>query len=223
MIEVISRETRWFLPGDRVPSIAAWFQGLPGSPRLGNSPKFPRQDYYLRMPGVENIGIKIRDPKKDKDSGRIKSLLEVKRLITEKEPVTFQNNNHGYSGKWQKLSYELTETGNDLLLINSSIPSSDKSWVRADKDRVLVKYDAKNKLIVEGSSDIKEGCGIELTKIKINTSINFSFGLEAFSESGKKLDQNFYECSKLVFDQIGLTGLALDYSFSYPEFLVQMI
>jgi len=223
MIEVISRETRWFLPGDKVPSIEAWFMGLPGSPRLGNSHKLPRQDYYLKMPGVETIGIKIREPKKDKDSGKIKSLLEVKRLITEKEPVTFQNNNYGYSAQWQKLSYELTGAGNDLLLINSSIPSSDKNWVRADKDRILVKYDATNNLIVEGSSVIKEGCGVELTKININTSINFSFGLEAFSESGKKLDQNFYECSKLVFDQIGLTGLALEYSFSYPEFLVKMI
>ena len=223
MIVVISRETRWFLPGDKILAITAWFEGLPGSPRLEDSHSFPRQDYYLKMAGVEDIGIKIREPKKDGDSGKIKSLFELKRLISEKEPLKFANNNNGYSGKWQKLSYELSGDGNDLILLNPTLPSSDNNWIRVDKDRILVKYDAVNKLIVEGSTNIREGCGIELAKIKIGNSVHYSFGLEAFSESGKKLDKNFYDCCDLIFDQTDLTGLALDYSFSYPEFLVKMI
>ena len=223
MIEVTSRETRWFLPDDKMLPIKAWFASLPGSTRLGDSHSFPRQDYYLKMPGAEDIGIKIREPKKDRESGKTKSLFEVKRLISEKEPMKFANNNKGYSGKWQKLSYELTDSDNDLILINPTLPSSDNNWIRVDKDRILVKYDAGNKLIVEGSSNIREGCGIELTKIKIGNSVHYSFGLEAFSESGKKLDKNFYDCCDLIFDQPGLTGLALDYSFSYPEFLVKKI
>jgi len=223
MIEVISREVRWFLPGDKVQPIAAWFRGLPGSPQLGDSNSFPRQDYYLKMPGAENLGIKIREPKKDKDSGKIKSLLEVKRLIPEKERMQFQNDNHGYSGKWQKLSYQLTETRDDLILINPGISSSDNNWIRVDKDRILVKYDAKNKLIVDGSIEVGEGCGIELVKIKLNNSVHYSFGLESFGKPGKNLDKNFYDCCDMVFDQVGVSGLATDYSFSYPEFLVKMI
>jgi len=223
MIEVISRETRWFLPNDKMLPVTAWFENLPGSRRLGNSPGFPRQDYYLKMPGVKNIGIKIREPKKDRDSGKIKSLFEVKRLISEKEPMKFANNNNGHSGKWQKLSYELTDSGNDLMLINPTLSSSDKNWIRVDKDRILVKYDARNKLIVGESTNIREGCGIELVKIKIDNSVHYSFGLEAFSESGKKLDKNFFDCCDHIFEQPGLTGLALDYSFSYPEFLMKMI
>jgi len=223
MTEVISRELRWFLSDDKMAPIAAWFTSLPGSPRLGDGLSFPRQDYYLKMPGVDNIGIKIREPKKDKDSGKIKSLLEVKRLISEKESIKFHNNNHGYSGKWQKLSYELTDTGNDLLLINPMIASSDSNWIRVDKDRLLVNYDAKNKLIVEGNNEVEEGCGIELVKIKIVNSVYYSFGLEAFSKSGKELDKNFYECCDVAIAQVGVSGLGPDYSFSYPEFLVKMI
>ena len=223
MIEAISRETRWFLPDDKMHPITAWFESLPGSPRLGDSHSFPRQDYYLNMPGVEDIGIKVREPKKDSENGKIKSLFEVKRLISEKEPMKFANNNNGYSGKWQKLSYELTDSKNDLILINPSLPSSDNNWIHIDKDRILVKYDANNKLIVEGSTNIREGCGIELAKIRIDKSVHYSFGLEAFSESGKKLDKNFYDCCDLIFDQPGLTGLALESSFSYPEFLVKKI
>jgi hypothetical protein len=222
MTEVISRETRWFLPHDQVPPIIAWFDSLSGSPQLGDSNSFPRQDYYLKMQGADNIGIKIREPKIDKDSGKMRSLLEVKRLIAEKESVNFKNNNHGYSGKWQKLSLRLTEDGNDLLLINPMITSSHDNWIRVDKDRILVKYDAKTKNIVEGNTDVGEGCGIELVKIKINNSVHYSFGLEAFSKSGMKLDENFYNCCDVVFDDVALSGLALDYSFSYPEFLAKM-
>ena len=223
MIEVISRETRWFLPDDKMLPVTAWFESLPGSGRLEGSQSFPRQDYYLKMPGVEDIGIKIREPKKDGDSGKIKSLFELKRLISEKEPLKFANNNNGYSGKWQKLSYELSGGSSDLILINPELLSSDNNWIRVDKDRILIKYDSANQLIVEGSTNIREGCGIELVKIKIDNSVHYSFGLEAFSESGKKLDNNFYDCCDLVFHQIGLTGLALDHSFSYPGFLVKMI
>ena len=222
MIEVISRETRWFLPGDKILPIKAWFESLPGSARLGDSHSYPRQDYYLKMDGVEDIGIKIREPKKDGHSGKIKSVFEVKRLVSEKEPLKLASNNNGYSGKWQKLSYELSG-GNDLILINPTLPSSDNNWIRVDKDRILVKYDADNKLMVEGSTNITEGCGIELAKIKIGNSVHYSFGLEAFSESGKKLDKNFFDCCDHIFDQPGLPGLAIDYSFSYPEFLVKMI
>ncbi len=220
MNESISRETRWFLPNDKMHLIAAWFEAMPGSPRLGDG--FPRQDFYLKMPGTENLGIKIREPRKEKDSGALKSLFEVKRLISEKEPVKFPNNNNGYSGKWQKLSYELTDIGNDLILVNPSLPSSD-NWIRVDKDRILVKYDANSKSIVEGKIAVEEGCGIELVKIKINNAVYFSFGLEAFSTSGKELDNNFYDCCDLVFRQLGLVGLSFDNSFSYPEFLVKMI
>ena len=223
MFEVLSRETRWFLPGHKVQPIAAWFEGVTSLRLSRDKHSFPRQDYYLKMPGVENLGIKIREPKKDNDTGKIKSHLEVKRMISEKEMSGFANNNNGYTGKWQKLSYELSDRGNDLLLINPLIKSSGNNWIRVDKDRILVTYDAKKKSIIEGSAEIGNGCGIELAKIKINNSVHFSFGLEAFSKSEEKLDKNFYECCDLVFDQIGVTGLALDSSFSYPGFLVKMI
>ena len=223
MFETISRETRWFLPGNRVKPIVAWFGSLASPQHMDDNQDFPRQDYYLKMPGVENLGIKIREPKQDQATGKIKSLLEVKRMVSEKEQFEFAGSNNGYTAKWQKLSYELTERGDDLVLINPLIPSSGNTWVRVDKDRILAKYDAKNKSIVDGSTDIGEACGIELAKIKVNNSVHYSFGLEAMSKSGKNLEKNFYDCCDLVFDQIGLTGLTLFTSLSYPEFLVKMI
>ena len=79
------------------------------------------------------------------------------------------------------------------------------------------------KSIAEGNAFPDEACGIELTRIKINNSVYYSFGLEAVSKSGQKLDENFSGCCNFIFDQISVTGLTLESSLSYPEFLAAMI
>ena len=223
MIEIISKEARWFLSNEKVQPIKDWFHGLAKPQKLADDDIYPRQDYYLTMPGVENLGIKIREPKKDEGTGKMKTSLEVKRLISKNKPIELENHNRGYSNKWQKLSYELKEGGSDLLSINWSLPSSGNNWLRVDKDRILAKYDAEHKSITGDNTDLDEACGIELTKIKINNSVFYSFGLEAFSKSGDKLDENFDGCCSYIFARITLTGLTLESSLSYPAFLSTMI
>jgi len=222
MIEAISKEARWFLTREKIQPIKVWFENLDKPQYLGDNDIYPRQDYYLIMPGVENLGIKIREPKKDTASGKLKTTFEVKRLISENEQIELGNNNKAYSNKWQKLGYELTEGGNDLLSVNSLSPSSGSSWLRVDKNRILAKYDAEHKSIAEENAYPDETCGIELTRVKIDNSVYYSFGLEAFSKSGYKRDENLSGCCSFIFDQIVLTGLTLESSLSYPEFLARM-
>lgn len=222
MTETISKECRWFLTSEKIQPIKGWFERLHQPQRLRDKDIYPRQDYYLVMPGVKNLGIKIREPKKETSTGKMKTALEVKRQISENEQIEMGNNNNAYTNKWQKLSYELTEDGTDLISINSLLPAPGSSWLRVDKDRILAKYDAETKSIVEGDASPDEACGIELTRIKINNSIYYSFGLEAFSKSGQKLDENFTGCCNFIFDQISVTGLTLESSLSYPEFLAMM-
>jgi len=222
MTETISKECRWFLTSEKIQPIKVWFEGLHKPQCLGDKDIYPRQDYYLVMPGVKNLGIKIREPKKDAATGKMKTALEVKRQISENEQIEMGNNNNAYTNNWQKLSYELTENGTDLISVNSLLPAPGSSWLRVDKDRILAKYDAETKSIAEGNSFPDEGCGIELTRIKINNAAYYSFGLEAFSESGQMLDENFSGCCNFIFDQIPVTGLALESSLSYPEFLAMI-
>src|SRR5688572_10836818 len=214
MTEMKSKEARWFLSNEKVQPIKDWFLSLAKPQKLGDDHIYPRQDYYLIMPGVQNLGIKIREPKKDEVTGKMKTSLEVKRLISENNPIELKNHNRGYSNKWQKLSYELKEGGSDLLSINWSLPSSGNNWLRVDKDRILAKYDAEHKSITGVNTDLDEACGIELTKIKINNSVYYSLGLEAFSKSGDKLDENFDGCCSYIFARITLTGLTLESSLS---------
>ena len=87
MTETISKECRWFLTSEKIQPIKVWFESLNNPQRLGNKDIYPRQDYYLVMPGVKNLGIKIREPKKDAATGKMKTSLEVKRLISENEHI----------------------------------------------------------------------------------------------------------------------------------------
>jgi hypothetical protein len=223
MTETLSKETRWFLSNEQVQPIKDWFLGLSQPKHFNVDEIYPRQDYYLIMPRVENLSIKIREPKKDASTGKIKTALEVKRLLSENEPLKLRNDNNGYSNKWQKLSFELAERNNDLLSINPLLSFSSDNWLRIDKDRILAKYDAEHNTIAGENGYPDEACGIELTKVKLNNSVYYSFGLEAFSKSGNKLDRNFARCCNYIFDQINITGLALESSLSYPEFLATII
>lgn len=223
MIESISKEIRWFLTKDKIQPIEDWFKSLRKPQKLGDDVFYPRQDYYINMPKVKNLGIKIREPKKDDDTGKLKTALEIKRQISDNEQIELNNNNIAYSNKWQKFSYELIEGEEGILSINFPLPSEDKNWLRVDKDRITVRYDAESKSIYEGNDYLNEACGIELTKVKILKSVYYSFGLEAFSKSGYKLDDNFSECCDFVFSVIGLKGLTIEESLSYPEFLSKFI
>ena len=224
MTEYISQETRWFLKINEIGPIVTWFESLSNPQHLGDNDSYPRQDYYLNMPGVGNLGIKLREPKKDAVTGKMKALLEVKQMISEKELLELTNKHvKGYAAKWQKLSYEFIEGGNDFLSLNRQLSPSDNHWIRVDKDRMLAMYDAEKKSIAAGKAIPGEGCGIELTRIKVNGPVYYSFGLEAFSRSGKKLERNFTECCDFTFTQIRVLGLTPETSLSYPEFLAGII
>ncbi|MEO6734554.1 MAG: hypothetical protein ABIN01_25260 [Ferruginibacter sp.] len=213
----ISKEIRWFF-NDNIKPMEEWFANLPIPQKLDETGFYPRQDYYLAMPGVRNLGIKIREPKKDATSGKLKTALEVKQQISDNEPIEMRNAK-AFVNTWQKFSYELVEGAENLLAINLPIPTTDKNWIRIDKDRIMVKYDADNKKICEGKEKLDEACGIELTKIQLLGKEYYSLGLEAFSTSGKKLEANFKACCDYVFKSIYIEGLTLENSLSYPEFL----
>jgi hypothetical protein len=219
MTQLISKEIRWFLSNNDIKPIERWFENLSTPQKIENDNAYPRQDFYLNMPGVKNLGIKIREPKKDIHSGRWKTKFEIKRQIEANDEIECSNHVKGYANKWQKLSYELTEGGENILSINFPMASPGKDWIRVDKNRIMTQYDAETRRIYQGDDLLNEACNIELTKIKITGKVYYSFGLEAYNQSGNKLDDIFRECCDVVFTSINSEGLTTGHSFSYPEFL----
>lgn len=211
-----SIETRWLLNFNEFETIEHWFKQIGTS--FKNKDLFPRQDYYLKLVKSTNLSIKIREPKLVNNEQ--KSKLEVKLLIQDNGIYKFNNNNHGNVNTWLKYSFETIgneiETARILNLFTNQ--NTQEPWIKIDKDRILVKFDTKEKQLVSGDTIIDEGSGIELTKFKINNTIYYSLGIETFSSSNIETN-NFDETVDFFFKEVKISNLNNLKSLSYPEII----
>ena len=219
-----SAETRWFFDNRKsARPIENWFHHF----RLTlNDRLFDRHDYYLKLPGVINLGLKIREPNLIK--GKMKGKLEAKTLVKELPLVRLRGDNTGKANQWSKFSFNLAEDDAALLSILNNYPAaadatgklSREHWIKLEKSRILVTYDPTTKQITDTKPD--EGCGIEFTAIRVDSTTHYSFGLEAFSSRGNQ-EPLLYEALSFVFDQIKINGLSAKNSLTYPEFILSKI
>jgi len=218
-----STEARWFFhEREKVTAIEKWFAGF--QLKL-NTVNFERRDYYLKLPGVTSLGLKIREPKPDAN-GKWQGKLEAKVLIKNIDIPKLKQGYSGYANQWTKFSFSLpagestlVEILDDFSVAGNLQDGEDRSqWIELKKNRVVVEYDVEKKECSVGVRAIPEGCGIELTALQINGVLKYSFGLEAFSNSGKQ-EENFFETLNYVFNEIKVEGLSVENSLSYPQFL----
>ncbi|MDQ4141861.1 MAG: hypothetical protein M3142_15240, partial [Bacteroidota bacterium] len=136
----------------------------------------------------------------------------------------------GISNDWVKYSFELNESDaeNKTLLEQFSQQSEEieeNLWVRVDKERLLVKYslDEPNNFPFITTEDAwpNEGCGVELTKIKVKQQEYYTFGLEAFSKTQRE-KQNLNRILNHLLTEINVKNLHSNQSHSYPVFLANI-
>jgi len=182
------------------------------------------------LPKIMTFGIKLREPKV-KDSVN-SAKLEPKLLLKDHGVKKFSNNNSGKTNEWVKFSFDIMHDSSQKIdspefmqIINSYVPSADLStagnkehWIKVDKDRMLVKFDAGSGNIVDANIRVDDGCGIELTKIRIGEKKYYSLGLESFSTNGKH-SEVFDKAVTHLFNSIKVSGLSEKNSMSYPELL----
>ena len=218
-----STEARWFFNDRReIKQIEEWFaaQGL-----VLQDGEFERQDYYMKLPGISNLGLKIREPRKTNEGWQGK--LEAKVLLREIDSPELDGANTGKANQWTKFSFALpagestlTEILDGYGVANNPVNGLDfNHWTRVDKTRILLTYNLDKREIVQSGPLINEGCGIELTAIKLDNDVYYSFALESFSGTGKQ-EQNFIETIHFIFKQLKTSGLRKENSFTYPEFLL---
>ena len=222
-----STETRWFIDASQANSFEKWFNATPFKLKFPETDSFPRQDYYMNLPGISTLGLKIREPKIGKLSSKLESKIEAKVLVQDLGTATFLNSNSGKINRWTKFSFDLLPEEKTMMNIINALSGSTSIhaldyknfWIRIDKNRLLLTYDNKKKEIVDNRiQKIDEGCGIELTKMKVRDHIYYSFGLEAFSSSENDKD-NLFETLGYLFNQTMLSDLPVNQSLSYPEFI----
>lgn len=212
-----SIETRWLLNSNEFKTIEHWFNQK--NIHFKTTTDFPWQDYYLKLVKSTNLGIKIREPKLVKNEQ--KSKLEVKLLIEDNGAQKFNNNNQGIVNTWEKYSFETigNEPETEKIIALFTFNGGDlPSWIKIEKDRLLVKYDASKNEIVPAETLINEGSGIELTRFKIENKNYYSLGIETFSSSNIE-KENFNATTNYVFNDIKITGLDSSQSLSYPEII----
>jgi len=221
----LSTEVRWFFQGVQdVAPIAHWFEGL--GQRLSPG-QFERTDYYLQLPGVTTLGLKIREAKKD-DGVNWTGKLEVKILTRDLGMLKMENGSTGLANQWTKFSFKLSDGEPNLAAIldsflpGNSNPEEKKHWIKMEKNRLLVMYDQQQKMFLADDARLMEGCGIELTALRINDKTDYSFAFEGFSATGKH-EENFFEAVNLFFSEVKLPALPGSRSFGYPSFLLEKI
>ncbi|TBW25783.1 hypothetical protein [Gramella sp. KN1008] len=192
-----SKEIRWFTKNeDKVISI--WFS----QKKIDFNNAATRTDFYLPLPGKEDIGIKLREGN-----------IEIKHRIAEPEKGQFSKNTQGYFERYTKWSFS---TPSDDLLTRQIIHEKRYDWLEVKKERMglKLKEETNGKIdLLPIDRQIDYGCQIEYTRITINNRTWFTFGLEWFGEKELKVD------SELLNDILGNTVFNIGSSMGYAEFL----
>ncbi|RDC63834.1 hypothetical protein [Adhaeribacter pallidiroseus] len=209
---VYSAEIRWFFKNrTETESIEHWFNAH----QQFFTDKWDRADIYLWQPGLSKIGVKIREGK-----------VEVKILLAERGVVPLMNANSGLANDWVKYSFGLLESDAENLNLlqqfsEQPLNSNEQLWVRVDKERLLIKMgiNPDNSLKqVAANSWPEEGCGVELTRIRVHRQIFYTFGLEAFSKTQQE-HRNLELTLQHTLPALAVNNLHHQQSNSYPGFL----
>lgn len=162
----------------------------------------PRTDFYLPIPGKDDISIKLREGD-----------IEIKQRTGTQTEHHLTTNTLGFLEDWVKWSFDLKEHDD---LVHNIIKHKKFDWFEVYKERIGFKYTSDNagRLNIV---DIKErplfGCQIEYTRLKIYGKEWFTFGLEWFGDNKFELPDD------LLNKVLGDTKLELKDSKGYNAFL----
>lgn len=209
-----STEIRWVLTKEQKMTVINWFKNY--NTCFINEDSYPRLDYYLAIPGVTSLGIKIRDLITGAD-GISKGKVEIKKLLYDFGEIELAQNSFGRINQWMKYSFNTLEDTLINTIIQENIEKKDL-WLPLPKDRILLKYDFLSKKICSAKEQIEEGCGIELTRFDFKNCPYFTLGFEAFSSTNNDYEILIGTLNEM-FQSIGLVGLKSIDSKSYPEII----
>jgi len=214
-----SSEIRWFVENQLPNNVEEWFKT--SKYLVGDN---SRTDHYLIFPGMEKVGIKLRE-----------SNLEFKPIIKSGVPLKLPDNIFGKTEIWEKWSIKESEAGKFLHNFHTN---NGNNWITLHKRRLLRKYSGEggNACETEVSNFPEEGCGIEITDLEVtvpNTNSKdlikyyyWTFGLEAFGRNEnlvlileKTLNDFFANNQSEQWNNLSLTKMN---SKSYPEFLSEL-
>jgi hypothetical protein len=163
-----SAEIRWFWPTTAPAGLEHWFHSTeshPYPPGGGGT----REDTYLDDPSQTALGLKYRGGKKGVE---IKGLVEVRPDALAEGPF------EGPIELWAKWT-----AGALVLDTLATIGTEKRRWLRKFAGEGPMPEEVpldKEEQPLDGGSLPERGCNVELTRVTVNLSVWWTFGLEAF-------------------------------------------
>ncbi|MFB2839204.1 hypothetical protein [Floridanema evergladense] len=197
-------EIRWFYQGEVAPAIKNWFTK---DVLRENCQTFEqREDWYLRIPGCEFLGVKLRQKQ-----------LESKLRVAELGVLYLSKNVIGSAEKWVKWSCDDPEAES---LITSEVVAKGE-WVKVEKARSQIRYliaDDGSLIPTSTTGTSQVGCNVELTQLIVDRDRWWSLGFET---SGKSDDLMpiLEAVTNKVFQTFPEEELSLRNSYAYPKWL----
>ncbi|MBX2926684.1 MAG: hypothetical protein KF852_02510 [Saprospiraceae bacterium] len=207
-----SCEVRWFFP--QPPELLrAWFGRRGRSFQADGSPL--RCDFYLRpAPRRTDLSIKLRE-----------GSIEIKERTRNYGIRQFGAHISGRMEQWRKWSFRLAATregGTEEVLHITRQYGDSGEWIPVWKERLLLllEIQEEGRVVLSDAPPfaLKEGCGIELTRVQIPGEIWYTFGTEAFSAAGRTRHNLLLAMDTLIAEMPDL-HLSVQESMSYPTFL----
>jgi hypothetical protein len=192
-------EVRWFFEGRPPVPAVQWFENLGAQPQ-------ERTDAYLRLLETDALGVKIRG------GGGSLELKLRERSHGERELVDGVD---GSVEEWQKWSFEMT--GNEPPARGLGLPA--QLWLEVTKVRRLAMYAPPSWTPSLPEGRPVEGCGVELTGLRVGGQEWSTLGFEAFGSEDRILE-SLTRATSEFFGELELPhGLGADASCGYPGWL----
>jgi len=201
-------EMRWFFPGEIPKEIENWF----ATNILSGDSQTPedREDWYLRIPGCETLGVKLRQQR-----------LEIKWRSTESGIWHLKDHVAGAAEKWVKWTCEEKEI--ESVITKDVIAKGE--WVRVKKVRSQIRYLVNDdRTFTPAATDLtsKDGCNIELTQLKINQDLWWSLSFEASGQNAN-LENNLEIVTKWAINTYPQLKLPPENSYAYPKWFAVFV
>jgi hypothetical protein len=180
-----------------------------------------RTDFYLSLPGVENLGMKFRgeEEQAEGETSRKEMTLEVKSRQREYGVITFFNGQTGRLEYWSKSAFRAQSTNSQIFDL---LQAENKAWIVVTKERYMRNYevvDGKEVYSYHSDKRCDNGCNVELTRITVHQHIWWTLGFEAFGETEEAMVNNLKLSADVFFTQTGWDGFEEKDSSAYPKWL----
>jgi hypothetical protein len=171
-----SAEVRWFLADPIPDELQAWFASTAAFPPYLAGWEAARSDRYLRLPGCQTLGAKLREGK-----------FELKALCAAPTRFALPHGVVGRSDSWVKWSYgePPVEPFVAALLAEpaETVAGDHATWVDVTKLRWRRMFSLDGPLReVPFDQQPQQGCGFELSQVSVFGAQYWSLACEAFGD-----------------------------------------